>query len=289
MIGFYLNLFITGLSCDSVSLLSSSSEPTSTAVTYRPMESCWSENSFRKISDMFICGDDGKLVYLQWSTTSCAGGNRTEASFIYSGVTNGFVPNASVSEGHTVIDYTCTSSINGIPCEITMFTYSNNGCENGAITTTSYRPECSWIITDTFANFECCRNGGLKMIDYGDTSAGCNATPKYETTFDEPFDSCSNLDGMVYNYNFQWTACNGVDEAQLVDCPSNSSTASVVKKTLISIGILLLVCLVAGGVSWWWKRSAFYRYKVTNLDERTDILQKDDSLPKEADSIEVFY
>jgi len=292
MIGFYFHLFNAGLSCDSVSLSSSVGEPAFTALTSRPVESCWSENSFSKTSDMFVCSDDGNLKYLQWSTTSCAGGNQTEASYIYNGVTNGFLPNASVSEGQVVIDHTCGSSINGIPCEIAMFTYSNNGCENGAITTKSYRPECSWITTDTFASFECCRNGGMKMIDYGDTSSGCSATPKFEKTFTEPFDSCSNLYGMFYNYNFQWTACDLVDDSQLVDCPSSSSTTSVLQKILISAGILLSVCLVAAGVSWWWKRSAFYRYKKTNLDERTDILhtQKDDSSPnKKVESIEVIY
>lgn len=83
-----------------------------------------------------------------------------------------------------------------------------------------------------------------------------------------------------------------MDESQFVDCPSSSSTYSVLQKVFISAGILLSVCLVAGGLSWWWKRSAFYRYKVTNLDERTDILhsKKDDSFPnKEVESIEVFY
>jgi len=257
------------------------------------MESCWSDDSFSKISDMFVCSDDGNLKYLQWSTAGCADGNQTEASFIYSNVSSGFAPNASVSEDQVVVNYTCGSSINGVPCEIAMFTYSNDHCENSAIRIKSYRPECSWITTDTVGSFECCSNGGMKFIDYGDSSAGCSATPQYERTFTDPFDSCSNLDNMFYHYNFQWAACDLVDESELVDCPTNSSTASVFQKIVVSVVILLSVCFVAGGLSWWWKRSAFYRYKVANLDERTAILHSDKEenscSKKVVENVEVIY
>merc|ERR1719320_1116969 len=59
---------------------------------------------------MFVCGEDGNLKYLEWSTSDCANGNVTEASFIENNVTIGFAPMASVSSDQVVASYTCGSN-----------------------------------------------------------------------------------------------------------------------------------------------------------------------------------
>jgi len=65
MISLLFNFFNGALACDSVYLSTSFGEPTFEATTVRPMESCWSHNTYGVNSDMFVCDDDGNLRYLQ--------------------------------------------------------------------------------------------------------------------------------------------------------------------------------------------------------------------------------
>jgi len=273
-----LFLFNAASSCDSVYLNSSFGDPTFSAITVRPLGSCWSDNGFGINSDMFVCGEDGNLKYLQWDTLDCADNNETEASFVNNNVTIGFATTASVSAEQVVANWTCGSSTYGVPCEITMFSYSSELCENSAISYNTYRPGCSWIATETYAKFECCSNGGLKLTDYGDTSHACSTSAQFELTFTEPFQSCTDLNGMFYNYNFQWAACSHVDESELVDCPTGAATSNMFRKVIIAIGILFSISVVLGALYWCWNRSAFRRYKALNADQRAEVLnqQSDD-------------